>query len=109
MTNTLNTRLIEPATTVVEITGRLHLGNSLSYAETSIKRLIADGSRKLGVRPDRARLHRLSRSGDADQLLGGDGSSRWSASNRGSARAHREDVRGGAYEPDRGAGPGRGN
>jgi anti-sigma B factor antagonist len=49
MTNTLNTRLIEPATTVVEITGRLHLGNSLSYAETSIKRLIADGSRKLVI------------------------------------------------------------
>lgn len=47
MTHTINTRLIEPATTVVEISGRLHLGNALSYAETSVKRLIADGSRKM--------------------------------------------------------------
>jgi anti-sigma B factor antagonist len=49
MTNSLNTRIVEPATTVVEIAGRLHLGNSLSYVETSIKRLISDGSRKLVV------------------------------------------------------------
>lgn len=49
MTHHLQTRLVEPATTVVEISGRLHLGNSLSYLETSLKRLIADGSRKLVV------------------------------------------------------------
>ena len=47
MTHTINTRIIEPATTVVEISGRLHLGNYLSYAETFVKRLIADGSREM--------------------------------------------------------------
>jgi anti-sigma B factor antagonist len=35
--------------TVVEMSGRLHLGNSLSYAENSINRLIDGGSRKLVV------------------------------------------------------------
>lgn len=49
MTNIIKTRLIEPATTVVEIAGRLNLGNSLSYVETAIKKLIADGSRKIVV------------------------------------------------------------
>ena len=49
MTNTIQTRVVEPDTTVVEISGRLNLGNSLSYAETSVKRLIADGSRKLVI------------------------------------------------------------
>jgi anti-sigma B factor antagonist len=49
MTNTINTRLIEPATTVVEIAGRLHLGNSLTYVESAIKKLIADGSRKIVI------------------------------------------------------------
>lgn len=49
MTNTLKTRLIDPDTTVVEIAGRLHLGNSLSYTETSVKKLIGDGSRKMVI------------------------------------------------------------
>jgi anti-anti-sigma factor len=49
MPSTLTIRVVEPATTVVEIAGRLHLGNSLTYAENSIKRLIADGSRKIAI------------------------------------------------------------
>lgn len=49
MTNTINTRVIEPATTIVEISGRLTLGNSLTYAETSIKRLIGEGTRKMVI------------------------------------------------------------
>ncbi|HVP00340.1 MAG TPA: STAS domain-containing protein [Bryobacteraceae bacterium] len=49
MTNSIKTRVTESGTTVVEISGRLHLGNSLSYAETAIKRLIADGARKVVV------------------------------------------------------------
>jgi len=77
MTNTIETRIVEPATTVVEISGRLHLGNSLSYAETFIKRLIAEGSRKLVI--DIAGLEfidsagvgmLISCSGDMDQAGG---------------------------------------
>jgi anti-sigma B factor antagonist len=49
MPSTLNTRVVEPATTVVEISGRLTLGNALTYAETSIKRLIGGGSRKMVI------------------------------------------------------------
>jgi anti-sigma B factor antagonist len=49
MTNTIQTRQVEPAITVVEITGRLHLGNALTYAETAIKRLISEGSRKMVI------------------------------------------------------------
>jgi anti-sigma B factor antagonist len=49
MPSTLTTRVVEPGTTVVEISGRLTLGNALTYAETSIKRLIADGSRKMAI------------------------------------------------------------
>ncbi len=49
MPHTVNTRLVEPAITVVEIGGRLHIGNSLTYLETSLKRLVADGSRYLVV------------------------------------------------------------
>jgi|ERR1700733_12824409 anti-sigma B factor antagonist len=47
--------------TVVEMSGRLHLGNSLSYAENSINRLIDGGSRKLVV--DLARLDHIDSSG----------------------------------------------
>jgi anti-sigma B factor antagonist len=49
MTSTLNIRVVEPATTVVEISGRLTLSDALTYAETSIKRHIADGSRKMAI------------------------------------------------------------
>ena len=49
MTNTLNIRVVEPAITVVEISGRLTLGNALTYAETSVKRIIAEGSRKIVI------------------------------------------------------------
>lgn len=49
MTNTLNIRVVEPAITIVEISGRLTLGNALTYAETSVKRLIGDGSRKMVI------------------------------------------------------------
>jgi len=43
MPHTIQTRAVELGATVVEISGRLHLGNSLTYAETAIKRLMADG------------------------------------------------------------------
>ncbi|MGA2215994.1 MAG: STAS domain-containing protein [Bryobacteraceae bacterium] len=35
--------------TVVELSGRLHLGNSLTYAENAISRLIEGGTRKLVI------------------------------------------------------------
>jgi anti-sigma B factor antagonist len=41
------TRVIEPDITVVEISGRLALGNVLASIEHSVKGLIQDGSRKL--------------------------------------------------------------
>ena len=43
------TRRLEPDLTVVEISGRLSLGNSLLSLETSLQRLIAEGSRKLVI------------------------------------------------------------
>ncbi len=47
--------------TVVEVSGRLHLGNSLSYAENSINRLIDDGARKLVI--DMTRVDYIDSSG----------------------------------------------
>jgi anti-sigma B factor antagonist len=47
--------------TVVEMSGRLHLGNSLMYAENAINRLIEGGTRKLVI--DLARLEHLDSSG----------------------------------------------
>jgi anti-sigma B factor antagonist len=47
--------------TVLEMAGRLHLGNSLSYAENSINRLIDGGARKLVI--DLARLDYIDSSG----------------------------------------------
>jgi anti-sigma B factor antagonist len=47
--------------TVVEMSGRLHFGNSLSYAENSINRLIDGGTRKLVI--DLARLEYIDSSG----------------------------------------------
>jgi anti-sigma B factor antagonist len=35
--------------TVVELSGRLHLGNSLSYAENAINRMIDGGTRKMVI------------------------------------------------------------
>jgi len=43
------TRRIEPDITVVEISEHLNLGNILVSIETSIKRLIEDGVRKLVI------------------------------------------------------------
>ncbi len=43
------TRHIEPDITVVEISGRLNLGNSLVSIENSIKRMIEQGTRKLVI------------------------------------------------------------
>jgi len=47
--------------TVVELSGRLHLGNSLTYAENAINRLIDGGTRKLVI--DLARLDYIDSSG----------------------------------------------
>jgi len=43
------TRQVEPDITVVEIAGRLSLGNVLLSLEHSLKRLIQDGARKLVI------------------------------------------------------------
>jgi anti-sigma B factor antagonist len=47
MTSAMNTRVVESGAMVVEISGRLHLGNSLSSMEASIKGMIAEGNRKM--------------------------------------------------------------
>ncbi len=47
MSNTLKTRVVEPDITVVELAGRLHLGNTLSDIEAGIKKMIGDGCRKM--------------------------------------------------------------
>jgi len=47
--------------TVVEMSGRLLLGNSLSYAENAINRLIDGGTRKLVI--DLARVDHIDSSG----------------------------------------------
>jgi anti-sigma B factor antagonist len=47
--------------TVVEMSGRLHIGNSLSYAENAIVRLIEGGTRKLVI--DLARVDHIDSSG----------------------------------------------
>jgi anti-anti-sigma factor len=44
-----STRTVEPDITVVTITGRLSLGNTLITIEDSIKKLIQDGVRKLVI------------------------------------------------------------
>ena len=41
------TRQVEPDITVFEIAGRLNLGNTLISVESAIKKLIADGSRRM--------------------------------------------------------------
>jgi len=74
MTNTIKTRVLESGTTVVEISGRLNLGNALSSTEASIKRLISEGSRKVGDRSGRPRFHRQRRYWHADQLQRRNGS-----------------------------------
>jgi len=55
------TRHVEPDITVVEISGRLSLGNALLAIESSINRLIEQGSRKLAV--DLAGLTAIDSSG----------------------------------------------
>jgi anti-sigma B factor antagonist len=47
--------------TVVEMSGRLHLGTSLSYAENAINRLIDGGTRKLVI--DLSHLDHIDSSG----------------------------------------------
>jgi len=47
LTNETKTRQIEPDITVVEISGRLNLGNVLQTLEASIRRMIDEGARKL--------------------------------------------------------------
>jgi anti-sigma B factor antagonist len=47
--------------TVMEMSGRLHLGNSLSYAENAINRMIDGGTRKLVI--DLAGLDYIDSSG----------------------------------------------
>jgi anti-sigma B factor antagonist len=41
------TRAVDPDVTVVEISGRLTLGNALQSIESSVRRLIEEGARKL--------------------------------------------------------------
>ena len=49
MVTETKTRQIEPDITVVEISGRLNLGNILLSLEGSIRRMIDDGARKVIV------------------------------------------------------------
>ena len=55
-----NTNLIGDVT-VVALTGRLHLGNSLTYVENALNRLIEGGTRKLVL--DLAQLEYIDSSG----------------------------------------------
>ncbi len=55
-----NTNLIGDVT-VVTLTGRLHLGNSLTYVENALNRLIEGGTRKLVL--DLAQLEYIDSSG----------------------------------------------
>ncbi len=55
------TRHVEPDIEVVEITGRLGLGNALLAIENSLNRLIEDGKRKLAL--DLAGLNSIDSSG----------------------------------------------
>lgn len=55
------TRHIEPDITVVEITGRLNLGNLLLSIESSVKRLIDEGHHKLVI--DVSTLNSIDSSG----------------------------------------------
>lgn len=54
-------RRVEPDIDVIELSGRLHLGNALQALESSIKRMIDEGSRKLVV--DVAALEAIDSSG----------------------------------------------
>ena len=49
MITEIKTRRIEPDVTVVEITGRLALGNTLLSLENSTKRQIDDGARRMVI------------------------------------------------------------
>ncbi len=42
-------RKVEPDLTVVELTGHLNLGNELMTLENAVKRMIAEGARKLVI------------------------------------------------------------
>ena len=44
-----NIRQVEPDVTVVELTGHLNLGNELMSLEAAVRRLIAEGARKLVI------------------------------------------------------------
>ena len=54
-------RRVEPDITLVEISGRLNLGNLLSSTETSLRRLVDEGARKLVI--DVASLEYIDSSG----------------------------------------------
>jgi len=61
MVTETRTRQIEPDITVVEISGRLSLGNSLLSVENSIRRLVDGGARKLII--DLSGLNAIDSSG----------------------------------------------
>ena len=54
-------RRVEPDIMVLEISGRLNLGNSLIAVETSIRRLVEEGARKIVI--DLANLNAIDSSG----------------------------------------------
>ncbi len=49
MVTQTSTRRVDPGITVVEIAGRLALGNTLHSLEISIRRLIQEGAHKLAI------------------------------------------------------------
>ncbi len=57
----MKTRRLEPDITVVEITGRLSLGNTLLSIENTLKRLMDEGARRMVI--DLAGLNTVDSSG----------------------------------------------
>jgi anti-anti-sigma factor len=102
------TRQIEPDITVVEISGRLNLGNVLLTLEASIRRMIDEGARKLII--DVSTLTYIDSAGIGvlvgcrGRIAQRDGHLRIVGA-QGTGGAN---LRTGAHEPDRSPGCGRG-
>jgi len=61
MITEIQTRKVEPDTTIVEVSGQLHAGNTLLSVENTLKRLIESGVKKLIV--DLAKVKLIDSSG----------------------------------------------
>ena len=79
-----NVRHVEPDLTVVELTGHLNLGNELMTLEAAVKRIIAEGARKLVI--DVTRLDYIDSAG-IGMLVGCNGQMRVAGAQGAVARA----------------------